>query len=87
MKHTIPLGTRVSFTHPIGKVFEVDQYQAVLECPPNCRKDHDCFPEPYINVRRCEWTAIPLSTLKTIFDPVTHVGRPATDNDRKLVKD
>lgn len=89
MKHTIPLGTRVSFDLPevMSEVFEVDQYQDVLMCEPDCAMDHDDhWPEPYINVRTCRWTSYPLSKIEYIFDPITHQGRKATEFDKRLVE-
>lgn len=82
--HRIPFGTKVSFGLAGGsRVYEVDQYQSVLECSPDCTEDHDCFDEPYINVRRSEWTCMPLSKLEFIYGD-DHHGRPATDEDKQL---
>lgn len=68
MKHTLPLETRVSFEGD-GQIYVVDNYQDLLgPCPPNCTIDHDCYTEPYINVRVQHWTAMPLSKLRHVFD-------------------
>src|SRR5258708_3126130 len=68
MKHTIPLGTHVTFQDDYSGIYVVDQYQEVLHCAPDCPLDHDCFEEPYINVRKEYWTVMPLSKLKLVFD-------------------
>lgn len=66
MKHSIPLGTRVAFVGD-SHIYVVDNYQELLYCDKNCTMDHDCYLEPYINVRVQHWTAKPLSQLKTVF--------------------
>jgi hypothetical protein len=69
-KHTIPLGTKVSFGvtgHSI--VYTISDYQTLLgPCPPDCNHDHDCYTEPYVHVTQTTGMAFPLSKLDVIFD-------------------
>jgi hypothetical protein len=81
--HNIPLETHVSFEGE-PYVYIVDGYQTVLMCEPDCTLDHECYPEPYIRVRQEIGTAFPLSKLRTIFNPKTHVGRPPTELERSI---
>ena len=88
LHHDIPLGTHVSFKSGHSLVYVVDQYQELLgPCPPDCSLDHDCYEEPYINVRQESWIAFPLSELLHVFDdPNGHSGRVATETEKTPVE-
>lgn len=79
VKHSIPLGTRVSFENN-PKIYFVDSYNTLIgPCSSDCPYDHDCYDESYMCVREESWTAFPLSNLKHIFDdPIHHIGRIPT---------
>jgi hypothetical protein len=73
----LPLGTRVSFKDD-PHVYQIADYQTVLECSPDCDDDHDCFPEPHICVSYTVTMSKPLSQLGHIFgeDGFGHVPAP-----------
>jgi hypothetical protein len=85
MKHTIPLGTAVSFEGD-PNIYIVSDYHTLLACEPpgdDCpvHFGEGCYEEPYICVKREIGTARPLSKLKHIFDR-SGKGRDATDVER-----
>lgn len=74
--------THVSFEGD-SQIYVVDQYSNLLgPCRWDCPMDHDHFKEAHVCVRKQSWTSMPLSKLKHIFDPTTHVGREATQLER-----
>ena len=77
MKHTIPLGTAVSFDGD-SHIYIVTDYQTLLVCDQPCDIPHesDCFDEPYITVKREIFTSFPLSKLRMTYDAKTHLGKP-----------
>jgi len=78
MKHAIPLETVAHFEGDPTCV-KISSYQEVLgPCDKDCTLDHDHYGEAYICVREESWTARPLSKLRLLFDPDTHMGRPPT---------
>jgi hypothetical protein len=81
-KHRVPLGTKVSFEGD-AYVYETSDYQTVLECPPDCDNDHDCFTEPHICVSKTSMSSFPLSKLRTIFGK-DGFGRNPTAKERDL---
>lgn len=80
LRHTIPLGTHVSFgVYGDSYGYIVNGYQTLLgPCPPDCPHDHDCYTEPYICVRREIMSAMPLSKLETVFPTGERYGRTPT---------
>lgn len=79
LRHSILLGTKVSFEGDCT-VYEVADYHELLgPCPENCSHDHDCYEEPYIKVNKIIGTAFPLSKLRHVFEG--HVGRAPTEEE------
>jgi hypothetical protein len=73
-QHNIPLGTKLSVEGE-SAIVTADCYQTILECPPDCAEDHDCFTEPHICVRKEQWTSVPLSKIRFVFERGSPHGR------------
>ena len=66
MKHTIPIGTHVSFEGD-SFIYVVDSYQDVHLCKLDCDLDHDHYDEPHMTVRKEHWISKPVSQLRYTF--------------------
>lgn len=80
MRHSIPLGTSVSFQGN-STIYKACDYLEVHACRVGCTFDHDHYEEPYIAVKEEIRHCFPLSQLNHVFD-AHGIGRDATAFER-----